>query len=112
YRGRIRVSSFSVRGGDPEKGIVQFEKETVINAGVGEAGALIPPFEYHMIENPDPTSSVTIHVYGGDMTYCHVFEPVEGGYRRKFKELAYTAGGGNRLHAPLPNFGFVYFRPP
>ena len=26
-----------------------------------------------------------------EMTYCHVFEPVEGGHRRKYKELAYTA---------------------
>ena len=90
YRGRIRVSSFSVRGGDPEKGIVQFEKETVVMAGIGEAGALIQPFEYHMIENPDPTPAVTIHVYGGEMTYCHVFDPVEGGYLRKYRELTYT----------------------
>jgi predicted metal-dependent enzyme (double-stranded beta helix superfamily) len=91
YRGRIQVTSFSVRGGDPEQGVVQFARETVILAGVGEAGALIPPFEYHMIENPDPTAAVTIHVYGGEMTYCHVFDPVEGGYRRKYRELTYTA---------------------
>ena len=92
YRGKIRVTSFSVRGGDPEKDIVQFERETVIMAGVGEAGALIPPFEYHMIENPMTTPAVTIHVYGGEMTYCHVFEP-EGasGYRRKYRELTYSA---------------------
>jgi len=91
YRGKIKVTSFSVRGGDPEKDIVQFERETVIMAGVGEAGALIPPFEYHMIENPTAAPVVTIHVYGGEMTYCHVFEP-EGasGYRRKYRELTYT----------------------
>jgi predicted metal-dependent enzyme (double-stranded beta helix superfamily) len=90
YRGRIRVTSFSVRGGDPEKGVVQFEKETVIMAGVAEAGALIPPFEYHMIENPDPSPAVTLHVYGGEMTYCHVFRPVDGGYLREYRELSYT----------------------
>jgi predicted metal-dependent enzyme (double-stranded beta helix superfamily) len=91
YRGKIKVTSFSVRGGDPEKDIVQFERETEIMAGVGEAGALIPPFEYHMIENPTTAPEVTIHVYGGEMTYCHVFEP-EGtsGYRRKYRELTYT----------------------
>ncbi len=91
YRGKIRVTSFSVHGGDPEKDIVRFEQESVVMAGVGEAGALIPPFEYHKIENPAATSAVTIHVYGGEMTYCHVFEP-EGaaGYRRKYKELTYT----------------------
>jgi len=91
YRGKIRVTSFSVHGGDPERDIVRFEKESVVMAGVGEAGALIPPFEYHMIENPAPTAAVTIHVYGGEMTFCHVFEPVpEGGYRRRYKELKYT----------------------
>jgi 3-mercaptopropionate dioxygenase len=90
YRGRIRVTSFSVRGGDPERDVVQFAKETVVMAGVGEAGALIPPFEYHMIENPDDTAAITIHVYGGEMTYCHIFDPVDGGYLRKYRELAYT----------------------
>ena len=90
YRGRIRVSSFSVRGGDPERDVVKFERETVVMAGVGEAGALIPPFEYHMIENPDETPTITLHVYGGEMTYCHVFEPIGDGYRRQYRELYYT----------------------
>lgn len=92
YRGRIEVSSFSVRGGDPEKDVVQFERETVVRAGVGEAGTLIPPFEYHIIGNPTDQPAITIHVYGGEMTFCHVFEPLEGGgYKRKYKELSYTA---------------------
>ena len=90
YRGKIRVTSFSVHGGDPETAIVNFEKEKVVMAGIGEAGALIPPFEYHMIENPDAQPSVTIHVYGGEMKFCHVYEPVGGGgYRRQYKELSY-----------------------
>jgi predicted metal-dependent enzyme (double-stranded beta helix superfamily) len=91
YRGRIKVTSYSVRGGNPETGIVQFEKETEIMAGPGEAGALIPPFEYHVLTNADPTPSVTIHVYGGEMTHCHIFSPVAGGYRREYRELAYTS---------------------
>ncbi len=90
YRGRIRVTSYSVRGGDPERDLVQFQKEKTIYAGVGEAGALSPPFEYHVLENADETPAVTIHVYGGEMTSCHIFEPVDGGYLRKFKELSYT----------------------
>ena len=97
YRGRIRVTSFSVHGGDPEKDIVQFSKETEVMAGIAEAGALIPPFEYHKIENADPTPSVTIHVYGGEMTHCHVFNPVDaGGYRREYRELTYTSDAGAR----------------
>jgi predicted metal-dependent enzyme (double-stranded beta helix superfamily) len=91
YRGKIEVTSYSVRGGDPEEGVVLFEKAKVVTAGIGEAGALIPPFEYHTIANVTDTPSVTIHVYGGEMTHCHIFQPVEGGYRREFRELAYTA---------------------
>lgn len=90
YQGRIQVTSYSVRGGNAEAGIVQFAKETEITAGPGEAGALIPPFEYHILVNADPTPSVTLHVYGGDMTHCHVFVPVAGGYRREYRELSYT----------------------
>lgn len=90
YRGRIEVTSYSVRGGDPETGVVQFEKETAIVAGMGQAGALIPPFEYHVIKNVDPTSTVTIHVYGGEMTHCHAFVPVAGGHKREYRELRYT----------------------
>jgi predicted metal-dependent enzyme (double-stranded beta helix superfamily) len=91
YQGRIRVTSYAVRGGDPETGVVQFSREREVTAGPAEAGALIPPFEYHMLANADETPAVTIHVYGGEMTSCHIYEPVEGGWRRRFKTLEYTA---------------------
>lgn len=91
YRGSIQVTSYSAHGGDPERDIVQFEREKQVTAAVGDAGALIPPFEYHTIANPNATPSITLHVYGGEMTYCHVFEPLDaGGYRRKYRELSYT----------------------
>src|SRR5438874_5105649 len=60
YRGRIRVTSFDLES-DPETERLQFTPESVALAGKGEAGHLIPPFEYHMIENPDPTPAITIH---------------------------------------------------
>lgn len=91
YRGRIRVTSFDLET-DPGAERLQFTPESVVLAGKGEAGHLIPPFEYHMIENPDPSPSVTIHVYGGEMTQCNAFFPVEGGgYRREVRPLRYTA---------------------
>jgi predicted metal-dependent enzyme (double-stranded beta helix superfamily) len=90
YKGVIEVTSYSVRGGDPERDLVGFEKEAVIRAGVGEAGALIPPFEYHVLGNACSEPAVTIHVYGGEMTHCHIFEPAAGGlYRREFRQLTY-----------------------
>ena len=91
YTGKIRVTSYSVHGGNPETGIVQFQKETVIHAGPGEAGALIPPFEYHVLENAIDTPAITLHVYGGEMTYCHTFTPVDGGWKRGYRELSYSA---------------------
>ena len=91
YRGRIRVTSYACHGGDPERDIVQFKKETVVHAGVGEAGALIPPFEYHVLENAGDTPAVTLHVYGGEMDHCHIFEPVGDAWVRRYRELTYTA---------------------
>ena len=91
YQGKIRVTSYSVHGGDPETGVVQFEKEKVVHAGPGEAGALIPPFEYHVLENAIETPAITLHVYGGEMTYCHTFTPVDGGWKRGYRELKYSA---------------------
>jgi len=91
HRGRIEVTSFSIRGGDADAGLVRFERETSVVAGVGEAGALIPPFEYHRIHNPFDAPAVTLHVYGGEMTHCHVFLPVQDGtYQRCWRELSYT----------------------
>ena len=91
YQGRIRVTSYTCQGGDPERDIVQFKQEAVVHAGVGEAGALIPPFEYHVLENASDAPSVTLHVYGGEMNYCHVFEPVENGWLRRYRELSNTS---------------------
>ena len=91
YKGGIRVTSYNCHGGDPEHDIVQFKQETVIHAGVGQAGALIPPFEYHVLENDGDTPAITLHVYGGELDHCHIFEPVENGWLRRYRELSYTA---------------------
>lgn len=90
YRGLIRVTSFDLIG-SPEDEVVQFKAEESILAGVAEAGALIPPYEYHVLENAKKDGpSVTVHVYGHELTYCHVFVPTEGGYKRERRELGYT----------------------
>lgn len=89
YRGRIKVVSYRMEGDEEE--LVDFVPETTVLAGPGEAGALIPPFDHHTIENAEETPAVTLHIYGGEMTWCHAFVPVEGGgYRRVRRELSYT----------------------
>ena len=89
YRGRIRVTSYDIRS--PENApVIQFEKQTEVFAGPGEAGALIPPFDYHTIENAQAAPSYTVHVYGGEMRWCNAFLPVPGGYRLERRQLSYT----------------------
>ena len=72
-------------------GAFRFEQRNHVVAGRGSAGCLIPPFEYHTLGNAAETPSVTLHVYGGEMDHCHVFEPLaDGTYRRVRKELCYN----------------------
>ena len=90
YRGRIKVTSYSHFGA--KDGLDEFQPAKVVYAGKGEAGALIPPYDHHILENADHQPAVTIHIYGGEMTSCDVFVPVgEGLYRREKRQLAYTA---------------------
>ena len=71
-------------------GAFRFEQRHLVVAGRGSAGCLIPPFEYHTLGNALATPSVTLHVYGGEMDHCHVFEPAaDGSYRRTRKDLQY-----------------------
>lgn len=60
-------------------GRFRFEERGCIHAEVGSAGCLIPPFEYHVLANPTKAPSITLHVYGGEMTSCHIFEPQDDG---------------------------------
>jgi len=64
-----------------------------VRALPGASGALIPPFEYHILRNGlDDRVSVTLHVYGGEMDHCHVFAPeADGWHRRLERPLAYDA---------------------
>jgi predicted metal-dependent enzyme (double-stranded beta helix superfamily) len=68
----------------------RFEEKGCVHAAVGSAGCLIPPFEYHILANALDEPSITLHVYGGEMTTCHVFVPIAGGrYMREERPLCY-----------------------
>ncbi len=90
YRGKIKVVSYDLIGNENDP-VVQFKREKEVFAGVGEAGALIPPFEYHTIENALDAPTVTVHIYGHELTWCNIFVPTEGGFEKVRKELSYTA---------------------
>jgi len=87
--GRIRVSQFDMIP-FTHGPLVEFREAGVITAGIGEAGALIPPFDYHKIENVFDTKAATIHVYGGEMLSCTAFLPEGGRYRYEYCDLSYT----------------------
>ena len=72
-------------------GSYRFAEKQKVRAEVGSAGSLIPPFEYHTLTNAlSDGTSVTLHVYGGEMTSCHVFEKQpDGRWARQTRALAY-----------------------
>lgn len=88
--GEMDILQYELTG--EEGGRHRFAPRGRVHALAGAAGALIPPFEYHILRNalPDATS-VTLHVYGGEMDHCHVFEENgDGTYRKVERRLAYS----------------------
>lgn len=77
-------------GEDSPEARYRFAPRGRVQALAGASGALIPPFEYHTLANALPDRvSVTLHVYGGEMSACCIFEPLaDGTYRRVEKQLA------------------------
>lgn len=88
--GLIEVTQYSMH--ERSGSLYRFQREGCDKAGVGEAGRLIPPHEYHVLRNVvEGGSSITIHVYGGEMSRCSVFEPrTEGWYEEVTKNLVLT----------------------
>lgn len=87
--GRMEVTRYELI--EEAGGAFRFAHQGLVRAGVGSAGALIPPFEYHVLGNALPDRpSITLHVYGGEMDHCHVFEPLpDGRYERQTRSLSY-----------------------
>lgn len=79
---------------DEEDGVCRFEQRGSVQATAGSAGALIPPFEHHVLANAlTDRPSLTLHVYGGEMTHCDIFQPLGEGapglYQRSSRALSY-----------------------
>jgi hypothetical protein len=76
---------------DEVDGYYRFVERGRVRAGVGTAGSLIPPSDYHILGNAlEDRPSLTLHVYGGDLTRCHIFVPGgDGRYERQIRQLSY-----------------------
>jgi predicted metal-dependent enzyme (double-stranded beta helix superfamily) len=87
--GTMRVTQFDLT--HEAEGCYTFMERGQIKAGVGTAGSLIPPWDYHVLGNAlSDRPSLTLHVYGGDLTKCHVFLPrADGRYERQDRCLSY-----------------------
>ncbi len=87
--GEMTVTQYDVtRHGDGTATVVPGSST---RAGIGSAGRLIPPTDYHVLGNAlADTASVTLHVYGGSLDDCRVFVPATGGrYREEARRLSY-----------------------
>lgn len=88
--GQLEITRYDLL--DHSKGRYVFEDKGTVQAGVGDAGRLIPPFEYHVISNGlSDSASITLHVYGGEMEHCNLYIPREdGSWERSTRELSYS----------------------
>ncbi len=89
WGGSINVQQYDLSKRDGERFF--FTKQNSYEAGVGSAGCLIPPYEYHSISNPcDSNPAVSLHIYGGDMISCNIFEEqADGSYREVCRPLGF-----------------------
>ena len=87
--GQMQVTQYDVqRDGD---GFSVRPLGQPIAAGVGSAGRLIPPTDYHVLANAQSSAtSVTLHIYGGNLTGCRTFTPDNTGrYVESVRALSY-----------------------
>ena len=87
--GAMQVTQFDMMG--ENAGCYSFAERGQLRAGIGTAGSLIPPSDYHILGNAlADRPSITLHIYGGDLTNCHVFLPrPDGRYDRHERCLSY-----------------------
>jgi predicted metal-dependent enzyme (double-stranded beta helix superfamily) len=88
--GNLEVTRFELQE-ERGDGLCRFVEKGCVAASAGSAGALIPPFEHHVLANASADRvALTLHVYGGEMTECSVFTPAgEGMFQRQQRTLAY-----------------------
>jgi predicted metal-dependent enzyme (double-stranded beta helix superfamily) len=87
--GQMQVTQYDVT---PEDGGFRVQPTGApLTAGVGTAGRLIPPTDYHVLANAQPdATSITLHVYGGNLSGCRVFTPdTTGRYTESVRSLTY-----------------------
>ncbi|HBD21033.1 MAG TPA: cysteine dioxygenase [Arenimonas sp.] len=87
WHGQLEITQYELREQDGER--FRFEAVGTNIAGVGSAGSLIPPHEYHTIRNPSASGvAVSLHIYKRALTCCSMFHPDQGEwYTRAARQL-------------------------
>jgi predicted metal-dependent enzyme (double-stranded beta helix superfamily) len=90
YQGQMQVTQYNVTPIDARR--VKAVPVQYITANLGNVGALIPPYEYHVMANTSRQTAITLHVYGAELKRCHIFvDAGDGTYCMEERELRYTA---------------------
>lgn len=90
--GELEITRFERLGDECDRGEgYRFEECERVHASAGSSGSLIPPHEYHVLANDSAREpAITLHIYGGEMTACSVFEPqADGSFVRRERHLSY-----------------------
>lgn len=90
HTGQIEITTFDPIS-DVSVDVVRFRESGTQIARRGDVGILVPPNEYHRIENATRETAVTMHVYAGEMLWCHAFHPTKdvGSYIKERLALRY-----------------------
>ncbi len=77
WDGQLEITQFELLERDGER--FRFRAAGGMQAGPGSAGSLIPPHEYHTIDNASQEAvAVSLHIYKAPMECCSKFVPVSG----------------------------------
>ena len=79
WQGTLEITPFELV--ETRDGRYRFEPRGTMNAGPGSAGSLIPPHEYHSINNPSEDAiAVSVHIYRRPLDACCKFQPADGNW--------------------------------
>lgn len=79
WDGELEITQYELRERDGDR--FRFRAAGGMQAGLGSAGSLIPPHEYHTIRNTSERDvAVSLHIYQAPMQACTMFVPQAGGW--------------------------------
>lgn len=77
WHGELEITQYELLERDGDR--VRFRAAGGMQAGLGSAGSLIPPHEYHTIRNTSPDAvAISLHIYQAPMQTCSMFVSCDG----------------------------------